>query len=293
MTREVPQDEQGMILINVLMFVAIAAGMVLLLITREEVALDRGLRAREAARALAVARGGELSAIVGLRRDLEKSPEADYPAEPWGKLSESGAPIEGGTFDLAISDAEGRFNINSVRNGEAASLILFQTIAARVGVPDEQIDLLIQLVRLQGPVTDLRPLRLLEIEPAVRERLERILTALPGKTTVNLNSADQELLTILFNDPLVAQRLVQLRARKGFLDAADLVDQKATIPFGTSFRSNTFWVRTRVRIGGTTQQVATLMKRGFDQEGTAQVVPIERWRNAAVPPDAPPFVEKK
>ena len=43
------RDEEGMILVNVLMFVAIAAGLVLLMINREELALDRGLRTREAA----------------------------------------------------------------------------------------------------------------------------------------------------------------------------------------------------------------------------------------------------
>jgi type II secretory pathway component PulK len=79
-------------------------------------------------------RGGELSALVALRRDAEQSPEVDHVGEPWAKLSESGAPIEGGTFDLAIADAEGRFNINSVRTGEVASTILFQTIGNEVGL---------------------------------------------------------------------------------------------------------------------------------------------------------------
>ncbi|MDF7776952.1 type II secretion system protein GspK, partial [Sphingomonas sp. AOB5] len=239
--------------------------------------------------ALAAVRVGELSAVVALRRDLETAPGMDYPGEPWGKLSESGAPIDGGTFDLAISDAEGRFNINAVRSGEAASLILFQTIASAVGVPGDKIDLAVQLVRLQGPVTDLRPLTLLGLEPEVSARLSRLITALPGKTTVNLNAADQEMLAILFNDPVAAQRLIAVRNRRGYITPADLADQKVTIPWGTSFRSNTYWVRTRVTIGGTSQQVATLMKRGYDGNGKAQVLPIERWRNAAVPPDAPPF----
>jgi general secretion pathway protein K len=44
------QEEQGMILVNVLMFVAIASGLVLLMISREELALDRSLRGRNRAR---------------------------------------------------------------------------------------------------------------------------------------------------------------------------------------------------------------------------------------------------
>lgn len=289
MNRRPDDGETGMILVNVLMFVAIAAGMVLLLINREELALDRGLRAREASRALAAVRGGELSAIVALRRDLQTAPGMDHPGEPWGKLSESGAPIDGGTFDLAISDAEGRFNINAVRTGEAASLILFQTIGSEIGLRGDQIDYIVQIIRLQGPVTDLRPLGFIGLEPEMMARLERLVTALPGTTTVNLNAADQEMLAILFKNPQAAERLVAIRKRRGYITPADLADQKVTIPWGTSFRSNTYWVRTRVTIGGTTQQVATLMKRGYDGNGKAQVLPIERWRNAAVPPDAPEF----
>lgn len=281
------RDEEGMILVNVLMFVAIAAGLVLLMINREELALDRGLRTREAARALAIVRGGELSALVALRRDGEQAPEVDHVGEPWAKLSENGAPIEGGSFDLAIADAEGRFNINSVRSGEVSSTILFQTIGNEVGLTPEQIVAAVEYVRLHGPVTDLRPLRLAGIEPKIADRLERLVTALPGTTTLNLNAADQEMLALLFRDPVVAQRLVEVRARQGYLTAKDLSDQNVSLPRGTSFRSNTFWVRTRATIGGTSQQAATLIRRLRRDNGTVEAVPVERWRNAAVPPGAP------
>lgn len=276
-----------MILVNVLMFVAIASGLVLLLINREELALDRGLRTREAARALAVARGGELSAVVALRRDAADSPDEDSPAEPWARLSENGAPIEGGSFDLAIADAQGRFNINALRSGEAGSVVLFQTIAQEVGLTPEQIIQAITYVRLQGPVTDLRPMRMAGFDPKAVDRLERLVTALPGKTQINLNAADPEMLRILFRDPLVAARLAEVRARNGRLTLKDLTDQNVTLPWGTSFRSDTFWVRTRATIGGTSQQIATLIQRRRLPDQTMSVDPVERWRAAAVPPGAP------
>lgn len=282
-------EESGMILINVLMFVAIASGLVLLMINREELALDRGLRTREASRALAVVRGGELSAITALRRDAELAGDVDHLGEPWARLSENGAPIAGGTFDLAIADAEGRFNINAVRTGEAASLVLFQAIGNAVGLTPEQIVAAVQYVRLQGPVTDLRPLRMAGVEPAKADRLERLVTALPGTTALNLNAADAEMLGILFNDPQVAARLVAVRSRQGYLTLKDLNDQEVTMPWGASFRSNTFWVRTRATIGDTSQQAATLIQRRRTPEGAIEVVPVERWRGAAVPPGAPPL----
>jgi general secretion pathway protein K len=282
-----PDGESGMILVNVLMFVAIASGLVLLMIDREETALDRGLRMREAARAQAVVRGGELSALVALRRDAETAPEVDHVREPWARLAENGAPIEGGTFDLAIADAEGRFNINSVRSGEAGALVLLQEIANDIGMPPEQVVAAIEYVRLQGPVTDLRPLRLAGIEPKVADRLEQLVTALPGTTTINLNAANPDLLRILFKDPLVAARLAAVRARQGYLTLKDLTDQDVTLPWGTSFRSTHFWVRTRATIGTTSQQEATLIQRQRLPDGRMEVVAVERWRNAAVPPGAP------
>lgn len=280
-------DEQGMILINVLMFVAIATGLVLLMITREELALDRGLRIREAARALAVVRGGELSATVALRRDAETAADVDHAGEPWAKLSENGAKIDGGSFDLAISDAEGRFNINALRSGEVSAVVFFQSMATQIGVPPEQTLAAIEYVRLQGPVTDLRPLKMLGLKPDVAARLERLVTALPGQTAINLNSADQEMLGIVFRDPLVAGRLAAVRQRQGFLTLKDLTDQNAAMPWGTSFRSDTFWVRTRATIGSTSQQGATLIQRRPDKDGKIEAVAVERWRGAAVPPGAP------
>jgi general secretion pathway protein K len=284
----VGDDEQGMILVNVLMFVAIASGLVLLMISREELALDRSLRGREAARAAAIVRGGELSAITALRRDAIDAPEVDHPAEPWAGIGAKGAAIDGGSFDLAVSDAEGRFNVNSLRSGAVDPVVLFQKLAAIAGLTEAQTTDAIAYVRAQGPVSDTRPIRLIPgADRNAIARLERIVTALPGTTAINLNAADQELLTLLFDDPVVAERLVALRKRNGQITLRDLSDLRVTQPPGTSFRSNTFWVRVRATIGDTVQDGATLIQRRRVDERTVEVVPVARWRNAAVPPEAP------
>ena len=144
------EDEQGMILVNVLMFVAIASGLVLLMISREELALDRSLRGREAARAAAIVRGGELSAISALRKDAKEAPDADHAGERWASIGAQGVAIDGGSFDLAVSDAEGRFNVNSLRSGEVASVLLFQKLAAIAGLDEAQVTEAIAYVRGQG-----------------------------------------------------------------------------------------------------------------------------------------------
>ena len=130
------------------------------------------------------------------------------------------------------------------------------------------------------------------VSAKIADRMERLVTALPGETALNLNAADGEMLRILFRDPLVAARLLAVRERQGFLTLKDLTDQNVTMPWGASFRSNTFWVRTRATIGGTSQQGATLIQRRRTPDGLVEVVPVERWRNAAVPPGAPPLPAK-
>jgi general secretion pathway protein K len=288
------EDERGMILVNVLMFVAIAAGLVLLMIDREEIALDRALRIREAARAQAAVRGGEQSAVVALRRDAVEERDYDAASEPWGTLAESGAPIEGGTFDLTIADAEGRFNLNSLTSGQAGPVILFGEIARSAGLDDDQIAKAIAFVRLAGPVTDLRPLRFAGLDPKVAGQLERLVTALPGQTQINLNAASPEMLAILFHDPVVAERLVKVRERQGMLTMKDLADENVAIPPATGFRSNTFWVRTRATIGDTVQQGATLIQRREGEPGEPpEAVAVERWWNAAIPPDVPAFPARR
>ena len=287
--KDTTRDDAGMILVNVLMFVAIAAGLVMLMIDREELALDRSLRVREAARAAAVVQGGEISALVALRRDAQVAPDTDSVAEPWATLAENKAKIDGGTFDLAISDAEGKFNVNLLRSGSAASVIVFEQIAAAAGVDRDTTLKAVEQVRLRGPFTDLRPLRFAGLDAATLKRLEALVTALPGDTAINLNAASPEVLALLFRDPGIADRLVQVRARQGFLTLQDLADQNVSLPPGTSFRSNTFWVRSRVTIGDTVQQGATLIQRSLDERGVRHVVPVERWLGAAIPPDAPAF----
>ena len=282
------EREAGMILINVLMFVAIASGLVLLMIEREEVALDRALRTREAARALAVVRGGELSALTALARDAVQSPEADYRTEAWGALAERGTAIEGGRFDLAVADAQGRFNVNVLRIGEAADALLFARIGLAAGLDEQQVALAIALVRERGPLPDLRPIAAAGLPPEVVTRLQAMVTALPGTTAINLNAVGAELLAVLVDDPAKAAALIALRDRQGFLSRDDLTANEVVQPPGTGFRSDTFWVRTAATIGGTRQQGATLIQRVQTDAGR-QTLPVARWRNAAIPAEAPRF----
>lgn len=288
------ENERGIILVNVLMFVAIASGLVLLMITREEDALDRATRIRSAARALAVVRGGELSAVAALRRDAAQAPDADYPGEPWGSITQAEVAIDGGRFSLAVADAQGRFNINNLRDNRSDTIDLWQRIGTAAGLTPDQIVAATAFVRGQGPVADLKPLEAAGVAADVAERLRTMVTALPGETRVNLNAAPEPLLAVLFDDPAKVATAVALRQRNGRLTRADLAAAELSVPNNVGFTSDTYWVRTRATIGDTAQQGAALIRRwpvpaGQERAAVPAAAAVARWRNAAIPPDAPPL----
>jgi general secretion pathway protein K len=281
------ERETGMILVNVLLFVAIASGIVLLMINAEDSALERGLKMREAARAQAIARGGEISAITALRRDALVAADTDNVTEPWAKLAEQDAPLDGGSFDLAIADAQGRFNINALMSGDAAPVRMLGRIGEAVGIAPAELPKAIGLVRTLGPFSDLRPLRLAGLPPAQLATLNGLITALPYDGKINLNAASEPMLALLLSDAVAAQRLVRLRERQGYLTAADLASANVAVPPGTGFTSNMFWVRTRVRIGDTHSQLTSLIARKTDVPGQPQVFVVARWWGGSPPDQAP------
>ncbi|MBV8971514.1 MAG: general secretion pathway protein GspK, partial [Sphingomonadaceae bacterium] len=99
-----------MILVNVLAVVAVATALVAAMLDTGA-AIDRAAAWRDAARARAIARGGELSAIAALRRDTD--PARDDRSEAWARVAQAPTPIAGGRFALTIDDAQGRFNVNA------------------------------------------------------------------------------------------------------------------------------------------------------------------------------------
>lgn len=287
--KPVPEGEQGMILITVLLFVALAAGVVALMLSGEDAALGRAQRMRDAAAAQAAVRGAEASAIVALRRDAVLAPNADYVGEPWGALSERGARIEGGTFDLAIADAQGRFNINALGGDGLDASLLAIRVARALNLPQDMAIRATDMLRRMGPVTDLSPLRLFGLPPETMAALAQLATALPGDAPVNVNAASEQLLAILLDNPEAAAKLVAVRTRQGFLTPDDFQKAGVMLPPGTGFKSDLFWVRTRVTIGDTPQQLISLLQRRR-VPGGVEVVAIGRWRGAAVPEQAPALV---
>lgn len=276
-----------MILLNVVSIVALAATVVMLLVTGQEAAIERGQRFGDASRAAVIARGGELTATNGLVRDAAEAPETDHLREPWAQIQDQRVSIRGGTFSLSISDAQSKFNLNNLAEGGLASAQSVGLISRALDLDPAQVEQIALRIRESGSLKELSELSSFGIAVDDVARLARFVTVLPTATAININTADQELLAAVLGSEAAAQQIAAERARKGFVTPEDLAAIGVSSPQGLGFTSNHFWVRTAVEMGDARQVRTILLRREISAEGAA-VTAIGRWRGEAAPDASPP-----
>ncbi|MFJ6023496.1 general secretion pathway protein GspK [Brevundimonas sp. NPDC092305] len=267
-------DRRGMILLNVLIVVAIAAAAVTVMIVAQDMQVRRAIRLHDAAQAQAYGRAGELSAVVALRRDALTAPTIDTLDEPWAAIGQQAISIPGGEFALTIADEQARFNINSVARGDAVSAYALLNIAEAAGVPRPTIELIALTISTLGPLRDDGPLRTAGVDPAELQRLAPYVTFLPADARVNLNTADRALLEILLQDPAAVRRVIDARSRGG-------LRQEEAMAFSAGgllgVTSDHFRVDTTVRVGDVVRRTSSVIERKPGLEGPAVTV-ISRRR---------------
>lgn len=270
-------DRAGVILLNVLFIVAVSATVVMLMITAQDVAVDRTLRLREAAQASAYARAGELSARVALKRDAIQAPGVDHPREPWADVEDEDVAIAGGRFSLRVTDAQGRFNINSLIGGNVTALARLSAILAAAGLSPDMLAPIATYVRFAGPVADVDQLALV-MSPQQQAALSAYVTALPLDTAVNINTADERMLAVLFN-PVAARLLMTTREQRGYLTQQDLAGASVILPAGAGYTSDFYIVETDVTVGDTHQRLVSGLMRRRTETGV-EVLAYTRTRTA-------------
>lgn len=251
-------DRKGMILLNVLIVVAIAAAAVTVMIVAQDIEVRRSIRLHDAAQAQAYGRAGELSAIVALRRDALTAPTIDTLAEPWAQIGQQAIAIPGGEFALSIADEQARFNVNAVGEGDAISAFAFLNIGEAAGVSRPTLNAIALTVATLGELRDDGPLRTAGIDPAELDRLTPFVVFLPADAKLNLNTADPALLTVILQDPGVVRQVVARRSQGG-LSPEDVAVLGAQGLVGAG--SDHFRVETTVRVGDVTRRTSSRIER--------------------------------
>jgi general secretion pathway protein K len=281
--------DAGVVLINVLVLLGLAATVVYMMLSLGDLSIARSQRFGEAGQALALIRAGEQSAIVALRRDMIEAPGIDHAGEAWGSIAQDRVAIEGGSFELRIADAQGRFNLNVLTGEDLQASQTLEAIVADLELPRGIAARIAASIARDGPLRELGDLTTRAgIAPADVELLATLVTALPGRTDVNVNAAPPELLAILLQNSVQARVLAATRARVGFLTPENVEAAGAILPPGVGFVSSFFEVSTAVQIGGTRQAIHSLVQRRRGEEGVEEVAVVRRRNATAAVPSPPP-----
>jgi len=238
--------------------------------------------------------------------DDRRVSNVDHLGEPWA-LRLPPMPVENGELVGGIEDQQGLFNVNNlVSNGKVniVQLAHFRRLLAILGLPDALAYTLADWIDDDGqpqpqggaedayylaldppyltanrPLIDVAELALVSgFDVNVRTRLRLYVTALPGFTAVNVNTAPPEVLAAVVEglDLGVAQALVAQRDRAYYRDRDDFSKRlprgAAAAAEDISVSSDYFMATLRVTIGGAQASGKVLLAR------TGSGWPVVLWR---------------
>jgi general secretion pathway protein K len=241
-----------------------------------------------------VTAGGDWTRAM-LFDDRRNSGDIDQAGEPWA-LRLPPIPFENGELAGRIEDQQGLFNLNNlVRNGklDVTQYARFQRLLSMLGLPGDLAGALADwldadripqpaggaedayygglaqpYLTANAPLTDLDELALVRgFDLGVRARLAPFVTALPGTTALNVNTAPAEVLAAVVDglDLDSARLLVARRDGIFYRNNADFLSQlgqDATVPAqDIRVGSDYFLVTLRVTYGKTLARGQLLLAR--------------------------------
>jgi general secretion pathway protein K len=241
-----------------------------------------------------VTAGGDWTRAM-LFDDRRNSGDIDHAGEPWA-LRLPPIPFENGELAGRIEDQQGRFNLNNlVRNGklDVTQYARFQRLLSILGLPGDLAGALADWLDADGipqpaggaedgyyrglsqpylsanaPLTDVDELALVRgFDVGVRARLAPFVTALPGTTALNVNTAPAEVLAAVIDGLGLDSARILVARRDGifYRNNADFRSQlgtDATVPEqDIRVGSDYFLVTLRVTYGKTLARGQLLLAR--------------------------------
>jgi len=299
--------QQGVAIVLAISVVALAAMVATAILVSQSTWARQLELTAEHVQARAVLQAGADWARAVLADDRRVS-NVDHLGEPWA-LRLPPMPVENGELVGQIEDQQGLFNVNNlVSDGKVnvAQLAHFRHLLAILGLPDTLAYTLVDwidtdnLPQPQGgaedayylaldrpyltanqPLIDVTELALVSgYDVSVCARLRPYVTALPGSTAVNVNTAPPEVLAAVVEglDLGSAQALVAQRDRAYYRDADDFskrLPRGAAAAAGDIGVSSDYFVATlRVTIGGAQARGKALLSRASTGTGW----PLVLWR---------------
>lgn len=270
-------QDDGVVLVNVLVVLALSSAVLLAMIRVSDIGITRSQTFADAAQGRALIAGGEASAVTALRRDMVDAPQTDHDGEAWATANQAETRIDAGTFALAITDAQARFNLNALpKSGEVGPQILTRIVEG-LDLPDAVVPRILARMTLPNLLKRLDDLVVeAGLSPVEVDALRPLIIALPQRTDININTAPDGVVLALTANPVQAAGLLALRKRRGYLTPADLTAAEVVLLPGVGFTSQYFEVVVRVTVGTVTQIQRSLLHRRQGAGGKPEVAVVAR-----------------
>lgn len=268
--------ETGVVLVNVLVILAIAGGLMVLLISNQEVALDRVSRAADASMVEQIALGAEASVVDALHRDLADAPETDHFDEPWAvSVAQDEVTLPTGRFSVSVTDLQAKFDINLLADLTAGTQEFARRLMVALDLPPETVNQIARILRAVGPIGSLDDLSAFGVPQDAITAMMPYVVALPVTGTINLNTVDPFLLGVMMQNKSQAAQLVRIRESRGSLSLDALRNVGALRPQNSGFTSNAFLVDILAETGTARIRLQSTVIR-LNARGVQRVEILER-----------------
>lgn len=286
----------GVALVTALLVVALATVAAVAMAARQQLDVRRTANLLQGDQANIYAEAVEAWARVVLKRDAQDN-QIDTLEDNWAKRL-SPIAVPGGQVDGFILDLQGRFNLNNLMNGDGQpsepDLKYFQRLLRALGLNDQLAIAVLDWIdadfdtRYPDGAEDeiylsdkvpyraanrqfqsISELRLVKgFDAATWNKLAPFISALPMRTTVNVNTAAAPLLQALSEEiaPGEAAQLVETRGTQGYKTVAEFLQSNvlagrpidaATLDVASQY----FLARSDIRVGDARAQVFSVLQR--------------------------------
>jgi len=309
--QKMPHKQCGVALITAILIAALVSVIAVAMASRQTLDIRRTGNMLEYDQAYMYALGMEELAAQILVKDKKDTGDVDSLAEDWA-IPLPPTIVEGGSVAGSVEDMQGRFNLNNLVDGSGKADLLqvkaFQSILGQISAADNDIQISpfmanrvvdwidADLNSSADGAEDMEYLNedipyrtpnqfmasptelgaMLEMTPNDVSALLPLVSALPIPTTVNINTASEEVLLSLHKDitASIASDLVEVRKENVFENKANfekklLDDYKITVDKSVfDVKSEYFLVSVDATIGRTHLRMYSLLERRNDKVAT-------------------------
>ena len=284
-----PRHQRGLALLMAMLIVVIATTVAVSIVHEEKFTIRKSSHIQGMDRASLYAAGLEDWAQIFLKEDREDS-KIDSLDEDWA-IAIPGLPIEGGYLAGYMEDEQGKFNLNSIVISEIA-LTRFRRLCDNLEVDGQFIPALLDWIdedfEIRYPdgmeenyedyrvanreMVDISELLLVHnVTAEIYEKLQPHITALPGTSTLNVNTLSEVIFLSLGPD-LDVTEFIKQREEEAYASIEEFIE-RLQVPVeveGLSVDTGYFRAYGQVVQGDQSFNMASLIYR--DQEGGTRVI---------------------